>query len=148
MPQAVIERDPIAPEEGDDREFRDLYDLVRSVSPRAARLVGPNGESLRLPESLFRVLRSAVEVLSRGEAVAIVPVHKELTTQEAADILNVSRQYLVRLLDEGRIPYSKTGTHRRIRFGDLMQYKRQRDAERQRGLAELTKLSQELGLYD
>lgn len=74
-------------------------------------------------------------------------MHKELTTGEAADILNVSRQYLVELLETGAIPFTKAGTHRRIRFGDLMDYKERRDANRREGLSRLTKKSQKLGLY-
>jgi excisionase family DNA binding protein len=89
-----------------------------------------------------------VHELAQGEAVTVVPVNKELTTQEAADILNVSRPYLVKLLEEGEIPFVKTGTHRRVRFIDLMAHKRRRDAERRRGLARLTQMSQEMGLYD
>ncbi len=113
-----------------------------------ARLIGPDGEQIELPESVYRVLRGAVHELGRGNAVAIMPVHTELTTQEAADLLNVSRQYLVRLLDGGEIPFSKTGTHRRIRFGDLMAYKQQRDERRREGLRRLTRMSEELGLYE
>jgi excisionase family DNA binding protein len=79
--------------------------------------------------------------------MSIVPVHEELTTQEAADILNVSRQYLVELLDTQTIPHTKVGTHRRIRFGDLMHYKNDRDAQRKEGLSRMTKKSQQLGLY-
>ena len=71
--------------------------------------------------------------------MSIVPIHEELTTQEAADILNVSRQYLVELLDTQTIPHNKVGTHRRIRFGDLMNYKNDRDAKRQEGLSRMTK---------
>jgi excisionase family DNA binding protein len=95
-----------------------------------------------------RVLTEAARVLARGDAVAVVPLQQELTTQGAADLLNVSRQYLVRLLDQGTIPCHKVGTHRRIAVGDLLRYKRQRDLERQHGLAELARLSQELGLYE
>ena len=115
---------------------------------RVPRLVGPSGEVIKLPESVFYVLRQVVQYMMRGKAVTIVPINKELTTQEAADILNVSRPYLVKLLEEGKIPYGMVGTHRRIRFSDLMEYKKRRDAERSRGLAELTQMSQELGLYD
>ncbi len=112
------------------------------------RLIGPTGEVIKLPKSVFYVLRQVVQYMMRGKAITIVPISKELTTQEAADILNVSRPYLVKLLEEGKIPYGLVGTHRRIRFSDLMEYKKRRDAERSRGLAELTQMSQELGLYD
>jgi excisionase family DNA binding protein len=79
--------------------------------------------------------------------MSIVPIQEELTTQEVADILNVSRQYLVELLDTQTIPHTKVGTHRRIRFADLVNYKNERDAKRQEGLSRMTKKSQQLGLY-
>ncbi len=112
------------------------------------KLVGPNGEEIELPQSVFQVLRQLVYYLAHDRVVTIVPVNKELTTQEAADMLNVSRPYLIKLLEQGDIAFTKTGTHRRIRFSDLMEYKKHRDSERRKGLAELTQLSQELGLYN
>lgn len=99
-----------------------------------------------LPEALLRVLQLAARELARGNAVAVVPVHKDLTTQEAADILNVSRPYLIKLLEQGDIPHVKTGTHRRIRLSDVLAYKRVRDAERRRALTRLTQMGQEMGL--
>ena len=113
-----------------------------------ARLVSPDGEEIELPEAAFRVLKDVIHQLAQGHAVALMPVHMELTTQEAADLLNVSRQYLVRLLEDGAIPFTRLGTHRRIRFGDLMKYKQARDAKRREGLKRLTQLSDEFGLYD
>ncbi|HEY7832450.1 MAG TPA: helix-turn-helix domain-containing protein [Ktedonobacterales bacterium] len=77
-----------------------------------------------------------------------MPLNKELTTQEAADLLNVSRPFLIKLLEQGGVPFAKTGSHRRIRFSDLMAYKHRRDADRQRALARLTQMSQEVGLYE
>ena len=78
----------------------------------------------------------------------MIPVGKELTTQQAADLLNVSRQYLVRLLDEGQLPFRKTGKHRRVRIEDVLIFKDARDAKRQTGLRELSQLTQDLGGYD
>jgi excisionase family DNA binding protein len=78
----------------------------------------------------------------------VVPVGREVTTQQAANVLNVSRQYLVRLLDDGRIPFRKTGKHRRLRIEDVLSFKEGRDAERRTSLRELSRLTQELGGYD
>lgn len=113
----------------------------------AYKLLSPSGEVTELPESALILLERVIEVLARGDALTVVPVGKELTTQQAANLLNVSRQYLVRLLDDGRIPHHKTGTHRRIRIEDLLTYKRQRDQERMTSLDDLSALSQDLGGY-
>jgi excisionase family DNA binding protein len=130
--------------------------LERSVVQRAARprgrgasaaLVGPNGEEIALPAPLYPLLARLVEVLARGDAVTIVPVGKELTTQQAADILNVSRQYLLRLLDEGKLPYTRVGTHRRLKIEEVLAFKATRDAEREATLGELMALSEQIGGY-
>ena len=84
--------------------------------------------------------------LADGNAVKVVPIHAELTTQEAADLLNVSRPHLVRLLEDGMLPFHKTGKHRRIRFADLMQFKGRRDQASEQAMEELTTQAQELGM--
>ena len=121
--------------------------LPKRRAPKC-RLVGPDGEKIPIPDSVFHVLERVVEVLARGDAIAVVPVGKVATTQQAANILNVSRQYVVRLLDEGRIPFSRTGKHRRLRIEDVLAYKKQRDEDRKAGLRELSRLTQEFGGYD
>jgi excisionase family DNA binding protein len=149
MAAKVMEREPVMAPDKDRKgieRIERLYGDQRQESGQA-RLILPTGEDVELPDSVFQLLRQVVRVLAQGEAVSIVPVQKELTTQQAADLLNVSRQYLVRLLDQGKIRYHRVGTHRRIAFGDLMEYKRLRDDEMKQGLDELTRLSQELGLY-
>lgn len=151
MSPAVLDREPVAAREQDQPNIAKLEDLFAHLEPESEtnrlRLVSPEGEEIELPESVFRLLHQMVYELAQGNSVTIVPVHKVLTTQEAGSILNVSRQYLVELLDAGAIPFSKVGTHRRIRFGDLMDYKKKRDASRREGLSRLTKKSQKLGLY-
>jgi excisionase family DNA binding protein len=111
------------------------------------QLVGPHGEAIAIPESVFYVLERVAELLARGDAITIVPIGKELTTQQAADLLNVSRQYLVRLLDDGRVPFTKTGKHRRLRIEDVLAFKETRDKERKTALDKLTQLSEEFGGY-
>ncbi len=82
-----------------------------------------------------------------GNAVQVVPVHAELTTQEAANILNVSRPHMVKLSEEGKLPHHKTGRHRRVLFADLMRYKAQRETDSNEAMQELVDLSQEPGFY-
>ena len=127
-----------------------LEGMVHSPKRRApkCKLVGPKGETIALPESVFYMLERVAEVLARGDSITVVPVGREVTTQQAANLLNVSRQYLVRLLDEGRIAYRKTGKHRRLRIEDVLAFKEKRDKDRRAGLRELSQLSQEFGGYD
>lgn len=143
----VSEREPIVATESEQPVLIRIEDALDDTY-RIPKLVGPHGEEIDLPPSLFRLMQQLVYHLTHGQAVTIVPLNKELTTQEAADILNVSRPYLVKLLEQGDMPFTKVGTHRRIRFSDLLDYKKRRDAERVQGLAELTQLSQELGMYN
>lgn len=101
---------------------------------------------LRLPPKVLRLIADLLGSLAQGKAVAIVPKELDVTTQEAAMFLNVSRPYLVRLLEEGKIPYHKVGTHRRIRFEDLVLYKEERRKISGDAIQELVDQAQELGL--
>jgi excisionase family DNA binding protein len=124
-------------------------DAVRAETEGVAKLVTPSGEEHELPHSVYDVLVDVInEVLVKGNSVKVMSVDAELTTQQAAELLNVSRPFLIKLLEKGDIEYRKVGTHRRIRLEDLLVYRDQRDAERRRLLGEITSESQELGLYD
>ncbi|MHA4830469.1 helix-turn-helix domain-containing protein [Kluyvera intermedia] len=106
-----------------------------------------NVHQIELPTSSLTLLVSILGELAAGNAVQVVPVHAELTTQEAANILNVSRPHMVKLLEEGELPFHKTGRHRRVLFADLMGYKNRRDSASSRAMQELADQSQELGFY-
>jgi excisionase family DNA binding protein len=110
--------------------------------------VGANGEQIHIPDSVYQVLRQVVHAMARGQAISIVPHEREMTTQEAADLLNVSRPFLIKLLEEGEIPYIKVGTHRRVRSQDLMSYKEQRDNKRAQLLDSLIQMSEDAGFYE
>ena len=99
-----------------------------------------------LPRAAVLLLQGILREMAQGHAVMLIPVHAELTTQQAADLLYVSRPYLVSLLESGVIPYRKIGTRRRVLFEHLMAYKRAEDAKRMEALNELTRQAQELNL--
>ena len=101
---------------------------------------------VELPTSALRLLMDVLAELAEGNAVRVVPVHAELTTQEAADLLNVSRPHLVKLLEEGELPFHKTGKHRRVRFADLMLFKAAREQASADAMRELAEQAQELGM--
>ena len=103
-------------------------------------------EEIALPSSAFRALKDILSEVARGHAVTVLPLRAELTTQQAADLLNVSRPYLIGLLEGGKIPFRLIGQHRRVRLDDLMAYKTADDEARRRVADELTADAQELGL--
>lgn len=102
--------------------------------------------AVNMPVSALRLLVDVLTELGEGNSVRLVPVHAELTTQEAADLLNVSRPTLVRLLDEGAIPFHRTGNRRKVKFADLRVYQQELEHDRLISLSELSDLDQELGL--
>lgn len=101
---------------------------------------------VELPTSALRLLVDILAELADGNAVKVVPVHAELTTQEAADLLNVSRPHLIKLLESKALPYHKTGKHRRVRFSDLMRYKTEREQASASAMEELSRQAQEFGM--
>lgn len=104
------------------------------------------GEMLRLPKAVNELLYHLLTEMAKGNAVTLIPVHAELTTQEAADYLNVSRPYLVRLLEQGKIRFHMVGTHRRVKFSDLEVFRKASEEERKAVMDELAAQAQELGM--
>ena len=109
---------------------------------------GREGDILDIPISAVRILFDILVNMARGNAMTLLPLEKELTTQQAADILNVSRPHLVGLLENGEIKFRKVGKHRRVRFEDLIQYKETQVKKAESFLDDLANESQQMGLYE
>lgn len=142
--------DLVAPDAG---EIEGAADLLRGIEALLrgelpGKLVGPDGYEVTIPASALTALRQVVTAMARGQAVTVVPHDYELTTQEAADLLHVSRPHLIKLLDRGDLPHHRTSddpkAHRRVLLSDVMSYKQQRQQRRRSQLAELSQMSQDL----
>jgi excisionase family DNA binding protein len=144
---SLLTRTPhtFTPSEADSRAARDSS---RRLAPYLAQkrrvrvqVVSERGkvedEPLTLPAPALELLLAVLTEMADGNAVTLIPINAELTTQRAADLLNVSRPFVVELLEKGEIPHRKVGTHRRILFHDLMEYKQRSDARRKKALDDL-----------
>lgn len=145
MSTSTLERTVLPPAES-------LHELVAMFSRLGAEpattLSGPNGEHLILPPEVFEVLRDVVEAMADGQAVTIAPVHQRLTTQEAADLLGVSRPTIVKLLETGEIPFEQPGRHRRVRLADVLAYRERSSAERRAALDRMVEIADEADMYE
>lgn len=147
----------IAPPSPDATEVKEADVALRRVKrylsthadERAIRVVvgGEADDALSIPRGAVELLARVLAHMAAGQGVSVVPAHAELTTQQAADLLNVSRPYLIGLLDAGEIEYRKVGKHRRVRVDSLMDYKRRDDHGRREAADALSDLNQDMGLY-
>jgi len=125
---------------------RQAYRRIHSDPAHHApvKIVTPQGDPLELPAEAAQLLIDILDHMARGDAVTLIPVSAELTTQQAADLLNVSRPTLVRLLDEGRLAYHKPGRHRRLKFEEVMRYRQESERARNDALDELAAIGQDI----
>jgi excisionase family DNA binding protein len=130
-----------------DTDFLDAAQSILATDSEVT-LVGAGHDSVVVPDELRNVLAKIVTAMRRGQAVTFAPLGQRLTTQQAADLLGVSRPTLIKLLETGRIPFETPGRHRRIRLSDLLDYQAVRRDDQRRVLQELTQDAQDLGLYD
>lgn len=145
--QTRANREPILPEEHEIDVLRQLVELLAGERGSSATVVTSTGHRVALPGSAFAALVEAASILSGGQGVALEPVQRRLTPEQAAAILNVPTSYLLKLLDEAAVPSSGTGADRRVALIDLILYKRARDEHRRETLDELSRLNEELDLY-
>ncbi|HXK58864.1 MAG TPA: helix-turn-helix domain-containing protein [Acidobacteriota bacterium] len=139
--------EPVAPTEEESK-------LARESSRRLARYrrhdlrvqIAEGGETIVLPRSAVRLLIDLLSEMASGNAVTLIPVHAELTTQQAADLLGVSRPFLIKQIEERRIPCRKVGTHRRVLFKDVIAYKQRMESDRLKALDEVAAQAQDLDM--
>jgi excisionase family DNA binding protein len=129
----------------DAAELRGVSQLLRRGSPT---LVGPAGEHATLPAPLYDLLKDIVQNLEKGRSLVLLPEEQQLTTQRAAELLGMSRPYLIQLLDAGQMPYDLVGKHRRIALRDVLAYAKQRAEARRGALDKMARDAFEAGLYD
>lgn len=146
MNMQLDEREPLALAEKDSELAASASRALARAKDSLVKVVLDDGTELALPKAVRELLVSILTEVSHGNMVNLVPVHAELSTQEAANLLNVSRPHLVKLLESGAIPHHKAGSHRRVKYSDLRRYQEAKEAEREQAMAELAKQAQDLGL--
>lgn len=138
--------------QADAAEIIDFLSALRGRGRQAAeprpRLVAADGRSVELPAAMFDVLLQVSAAMEAGLAVTVAPHHLTLSTQEAADLLRISRTTLVRLLETGAIPFEKPSRHRKVRLDDLLEYRRRQRNAAELALADMIADTERLGLYD
>ncbi|MBZ8182235.1 helix-turn-helix domain-containing protein [Oscillatoria salina] len=144
MNKQKILLEPILP--ATKQEIQQL--ILGLLTPEEGVSLKIGNEKVYLPPSLCELLIQAAEIMADGKAVSLLPVSQTLSIEEAANFLNVSKSFLDKLLEEGKIPYSKMGVKKQINLSDLMAYKKQRDAQRRELMIELAQFSQEEELHE
>jgi excisionase family DNA binding protein len=130
-----------------DRELLEKLSEVINGNERPV-LLGREGAHIQFPEAVFHHLTHIVRAMLQGQSVSVLAENEAFTTQGAADYLGVSRPHLVKMLEEGDIPFHRVGSHRRVRLIDLRQYQKKRDAQRRDSLNALTKRIEAEGYYE
>ena len=123
-----------------------VLDQLRTDQPEIE--IEETKEKIRVPLSALKLLAQILEVTSQGKSISIVPIATEMTTQSAADLLGCSRPHLVKLLEEGEIPFSKVGRHRRVKFEDVAAYKKRMKAKQKDLIIKMMRADEKSGLYD
>lgn len=144
---ALATRPPVQPSEADVRLARESSRALGPHAQQSLRVqIEGRTDPVEIPAPAVRMLVDLLVEMAAGNAVTLIPVHAELTTQQAAEILGVSRPFLIAQLETGRLPFHKVGTHRRLHFLDVMAYKQRMNTERKKALDELADQAQALDM--
>lgn len=139
---------PTPESESVTRKFTEVLETLATAPSKRPALIGPHNEEIELPKEAFEVLVQVYEAMRQGLAIHVAPLNAQLTTQEAADYLGISRPTLVKLLESGAIAFTKPGRHRYVRLDDLMAYAESVRMNRSESLDELAQEAESDGLYD
>ena len=131
------------------KSYAVLASALSQINTEATEIeIEETQDKIIIPSRALKLLGDILKAMSEGKPISIVPVATEVTTQKAAEILGCSRPHLVKLLEEGIIPFTKVGKHRRIMFDDMVKYKQKMKEEQKKHLIELMNADEETGLYD
>ena len=141
------------PSKLDQKVASESYSALASVieqidSEQPEIEIEETSEKIKIPLSALRLLGDILKAMGQGKLISIVPIAAEVTTQAAAEMLGCSRPHLVKLLEDGKIAFTKVGKHRRIKFEDIMKYKKQVKDQQKQNIIDIMNLDEEAGLYD
>jgi excisionase family DNA binding protein len=141
------------PSKLDQKIASESYNALASVmaqlnSEQPEIEIEETSEKIKIPLSALKLLGDILKAMGQGKSVSLVPIATEVTTQAAAEILGCSRPHLVKLLEDGRISFTKVGKHRRIKFDDILTYRKQMKEEQKQNIIDIMNLDEETGLYD
>lgn len=141
------------PSKLDQKIASESYDVLTSVieqltSEQPEIEIEETSEKIKIPLSALKLLGDILKAMAQGKLISLVPISTEVTTQAAAEILGCSRPHLVKLLEEGKIPFVKVGKHRRIKFDDVMKYRKQMKEQQKQNIIDIMNADEETGLYD
>jgi excisionase family DNA binding protein len=142
---ALATQEPIALRENEQSAVEKLEHLLKRGIPS---LVTTTGEKVKLPATVYEVLKRAVALMAGGKAVTLIPDNQVVTTQRAADILGMSRPFFIKVLETGTMAHHRVGNQRRVYLRDVLQYAHKREQERQAALNRLSRHGFETGLYE
>ena len=128
--------------------YDSLAAVIEQLTADTEIEIEETNDKIVVPLRALKLFGSILKAMSEGKPISIVPLATEVTTQKAAEILGCSRPHLVKMLEEGKIPFVKIGKHRRILYEDVMEYKKQMKAEQKKHLVEMMNLDEDLGIYD